>query len=268
MIFSKTRPVKIILLGAGGTGGYIAPHLYRLLYSLDRPVKFILCDGDTVEEKNLVRQNFTQADLGKNKARVTAERYSAAFGLEASYIPAYVENPERLEELIKPDYYRTGRYVTHPKNGVRYPEEVPELVILIGAVDNNRSRQMCHTVFQHTRELIYIDSGNGEATGQVVCGIRRGGKTIYQPVGGRHPELFEEEDKFPTQRSCAEASVSAPQTIAANLLAAAAVVTMVYNILVLGSSTVEEATFSTRTVSVRAVHRRTKRRKARHEGSC
>ena len=69
MKFSMTRPVKIVMLGAGGTGGHIAPHLYRLLYSLDRPVRFILCDGDVVEEKNLVRQNFTPADLGENKAR-------------------------------------------------------------------------------------------------------------------------------------------------------------------------------------------------------
>ena len=87
MKFSMTRPVKIVMLGAGGTGGHIAPHLYRLLYSLRRPVRFILCDGDVVEEKNLVRQNFTPADLGENKAKVLAERYSAVFGLETEYVP-------------------------------------------------------------------------------------------------------------------------------------------------------------------------------------
>ena len=81
MKFSKTRPVKIVQLGAGGTGGHIAPHLYRLLYSLNRPVRYIICDGDVVEEKNLVRQNFTPADLGENKAQVLAERYSTVFGM-------------------------------------------------------------------------------------------------------------------------------------------------------------------------------------------
>lgn len=85
MNFSKKRPVKIVMLGAGGTGAHIAPHLYRLLYALERPVKFIICDGDKVEPKNLVRQNFTEADLGENKARVIAERYSDVFGLETSY---------------------------------------------------------------------------------------------------------------------------------------------------------------------------------------
>lgn len=46
MIFSKIRPVKIVMIGAGGTGGHIAPHLYRLLYALERPVQFVICDGD------------------------------------------------------------------------------------------------------------------------------------------------------------------------------------------------------------------------------
>ena len=163
MIFSKERPVKIVMIGAGGTGGHIAPHLYRLLYALERPVKFIVCDGDIVEEKNLVRQNFTEADLGLNKARVVAERYSGVFGLETSYVPDFIESAEKLEELIKPDVRRVSVYSS---------KTVTELVILIGAVDNNRSRQLCHEVFMKAENLVYIDSGNGEYTGQVVCGIR------------------------------------------------------------------------------------------------
>ena len=59
MKFDTERPVKIVMLGAGGTGGHIAPHLYRLLYALDRPARFIICDGDIVERKHLVRQNFS-----------------------------------------------------------------------------------------------------------------------------------------------------------------------------------------------------------------
>ena len=75
MKFPMDRPVKIVMLGAGGTGGYIAPYLYRLLHMLDRPTRFVICDGDIVEPKNLDRQNFVSADLGENKARILAERY-------------------------------------------------------------------------------------------------------------------------------------------------------------------------------------------------
>ena len=105
MNFSKKRPVKIVMLGAGGTGAHIAPHLYRLLYALERPVKFIICDGDKVEPKNLVRQNFTEADLGENKARVIAERYSDVFGLETSYIPRFIE--DNWKNCLGPKYFAT-----------------------------------------------------------------------------------------------------------------------------------------------------------------
>lgn len=240
MIFSKERPVKIIMLGVGGTGGHIAPHLYRLLHSLERPVRFILCDGDTVEQKNLVRQNFIEADLGENKAKVLAERYSSVFGLETEYLPYFVESEEKLVSLITPERCRiTNNRLTD------------ELVILIGAVDNNKSRKLCHAVFQKSKELIYIDSGNGEFSGQVVCGIRRSNKSFYKPVSAVYPDILEDTDKFPTELSCAEASVSTPQSIAANLMAATVTVCMVYNILVLGRLDVRMATFSATTVSVR-----------------
>ena len=228
MKFALNKPVKIVMLGAGGTGGHIAPHLYRLLHALDRPVEVIIADGDIVEEKNLVRQNFISCDLGKNKAQVLAERYASAFGMEIQYIPDFIETEEKMAT----------------------PET---LTILIGAVDNNKSRQLCHKVFNKSDNLIYIDSGNGEFTGQVVCGVRRKGKTYYKPVGEVYPDILEDTDKFPTELSCAEASVSAPQSIVANIMAATAVVSYIYNILVFGNIEVKKVTFSTKSVNLKPV---------------
>jgi molybdopterin/thiamine biosynthesis adenylyltransferase len=236
MRFALDKPVKIIMLGAGGTGGHIAPHLYRLLYTLARPVIAVIADGDIVEQKNLVRQNFISADLGRNKAQVLAERYAQAFGMEARYIPDFIEDEDRLIELTKPELYS-------PK----------ELSILISAVDNNKSRRLCHQVFTKVPDLIYIDSGNGEYTGQVVCGIRRKGRTYYKPIGEAYPDVLLDTDKFPTELSCAEAAISAPQSIAANIMAAAAVVSYLYNILVLGSIETRSVTFSTKTVNLKPV---------------
>ncbi len=253
MKYPTDVPVKIVQLGAGGTGGHIAPQIYRLLYSLDRPARYIICDGDVVEEKNLLRQNFSPADRGENKARVLAERYSTVFGLEAEYVPSFIETLDRLLELIQPNAWELEE---------RSHQQTMEMVVLLGAVDNNKSRKLCHQAFYQSGNLVYIDSGNGEFSGQVVCGVRRNGRTVFRPVGGVWPELLKDTDKFPSELSCAEAAVSDPQSIAANITAATAVVNMVYNILALGENLVRQTEFSTRTVKMQTVLEKQRRKAA------
>lgn len=70
-----------------------------------------------MEQKNLVRQNFIPADLGENKARVLAERYSTVFGMETEYVPAFIESAERLKELIAPRV----TYFLSPFDAYSYP---------------------------------------------------------------------------------------------------------------------------------------------------
>ena len=43
--FPMDRPVKIVMLGAGGTGGYVAPYLFRLLHMLDKADGIFRCDN-------------------------------------------------------------------------------------------------------------------------------------------------------------------------------------------------------------------------------
>lgn len=126
MKYSSTAPVKIVVIGAGGTGGYVIPHLYRLGYASHRYVRIIVCDGDVVEEKNLIRQNFVQQDIGRNKAQVQAERYSAAFGIECEYKPDFIENDEELFKLTSPDFY------ARPNSGVG----IYKITVLIYTVDS------------------------------------------------------------------------------------------------------------------------------------
>ena len=188
MKFPTDRPVKVVMLGAGGTGGYVAPYVFRLLHMLDRPARFVVCDGDIVEPKNLDRQNFVPADLGENKARVLAERYSTVLGMETEYVPSFIEKLPDLMELIEPKEWELNPYST---------KRTKEMVLLLGCVDNNKTRQLCHQAFHQSEELIYIDSGNGKYTGQVVCGVRRNGRTIRKSIGGVHPEMLKDTDLFP-----------------------------------------------------------------------
>ena len=254
MKFPLDHPVKIVMLGAGGTGGYVAPHLFRLLSMLERPARFIICDGDVVEPKNLIRQNFVAADLGENKARVLSERYSTVLGMETEYVPNFVETLPDLMGLLKPDTWNTG--------GRFRSKYVKDMVILLGCVDNNRTRQLCHEAFRQSDDLIYIDSGNGSYTGQVVCGVRRNGHTMRKPIGSVHPEMMKITDKFPSELSCAEAAQADPQSIVANVTAATAVLTMIYNILTHGENIALQTDFSTRTIRMQTVLEKQPRRKA------
>lgn len=58
MKFPTDRPVKVVMLGAGGTGGYVAPYVFRLLHMLDRPARFVVCDGDIARAKEAGPANF------------------------------------------------------------------------------------------------------------------------------------------------------------------------------------------------------------------
>ncbi|WP_077534349.1 ThiF family adenylyltransferase [Massiliimalia massiliensis] len=242
MKFSKTAPVKIIVLGAGGTGGYTIPHLYRIACAASRNIRIIICDGDIVEEKNLIRQNFVNQDIGQNKAKVLAERYASAFGIACEYRPSFLENEYELKQMIQPDFVRRSW-----SNSLE-----SQKVILLGCVDNNRSRQICHKVFCQTDDLIYIDSGNGEFTGQVVCGVRQKGRTLYKPVCALYSHMLKEEDKLPSELSCAERAVSSPQTVTANLIAATAIISFLYDLLITGELQTRYVTFSSKLINMRA----------------
>lgn len=226
-------PQRIMIVGCGGTGAYVSGHLARLISVLsedpDRPyggIKLILVDGDKVEQKNLERQHFIRQDLGLNKAEALAARYSAAFGMEIEVVPSYLEDANAVATLD------------------------PQL--LIGCVDNNASRKIMNTWFVHERDYAYsgrfwIDSGNEENSGQVVCGFmppsggnpyRYGGdlrpnEELFSlpTVAEVYPALLEKDGKFNSQLSCAELAASAPQNMMTNITAAAIVLNFAQKIL-------------------------------------
>ena len=89
-----------------------------------------------------------------------------------------------------------------------------------------------------------------------------GAYAVYVGRVRRIEEVLQDTDKFPTELSCAEASVSAPQSIAANITAATAVVDMIYNILTVGETRVRQITFATGSVNMRAILQKTRRKAA------
>ena len=82
--------------------------------------------------------------------------------------------------------------------------------------------------------------------------MRHNGKTTYNTVGSLYPDILEEEDKFPSELSCAERTVSAPQSVTANLTAASALVGFLYNLLIVGEMNTRYVTFSSKQINMRA----------------
>jgi PRTRC genetic system ThiF family protein len=160
MVTSRITFVQIVLAGCGGIGAYVAQHvgrMMRVLYNDQRGVNFTLVDPDDVEEKNLGRQLFCEAELGQPKALALARRYGQAWGLNTM---AHVG--EYSEQLIHTD---------------------ADLIILIGCVDNAVARSALNDTLGHNPEQVaphalprvwWLDCGNLKDTGRVMLGSAYG----------------------------------------------------------------------------------------------
>lgn len=149
-------PVRILIVGAGGTGGYFVRDLARYVYSLqlrnpERSYQILLMDGDKVEEKNLIRQNFIHKDVGEYKAEVLARRYSGHFGVDI--VPV------------------TEMYNINDNSSLRDLAEIP---IVVNCGDNNNLRRsLCRDFSNGTfGSRFYLDAGNEKTSGQVVMGYK------------------------------------------------------------------------------------------------
>lgn len=229
MPFTHPKPPRIVLIGCGGTGSHLLPNILQFVHSKrlkdggDLP-EIILVDGDTVEEKNLVRQRFTSGDLGMNKAAALAQRYTGVFGIRIKTYEDFLVSSEDLELIA-------------PRDGTN---------IIIGAVDNHRARMI---IWQYYLEgegsfhpTFWIDSGNEGWHGQAILSARFYPRT--SPVGSTHwseagigtpikpvnlPCFFDEyPDEFlkvgstpvTPQNECARMVEVDPQTIQANMMSA------------------------------------------------
>lgn len=242
--FGTSREIRFLLVGVGGTGGYLFYYLTRLLASINdlesrknkNQYQLLIADGDLVEEKNLIRQNFVAQDIGKSKARVLASRYGSVYNMPIPYFFDYIEDMDTLKDLIK-----------NEKMGF-----TPRITVLLGCVDNNKTRQLFHQAFDEEDTLVYIDSGNDEWSGQVIMGVKGEEKIVLPPVGYYYPDILQDNDSlFPTE-SCEENAVSSPQNISTNITAATIMFNMINQLLHDGTE-MYGATFDARTSQTRSL---------------
>ena len=70
----KLKQRKLLIIGAGGIGSYLASFLERISEERQALYDITIYDDDKVEEKNLSYQNFNVEDIGKSKVRVLGNK--------------------------------------------------------------------------------------------------------------------------------------------------------------------------------------------------
>lgn len=119
------RRATIVLVGCGGTGGFLAEAICHLL--IGRPGRLYLVDPDRVEPHNVARQAFDRRDVGRFKADVLAERLARGFEREVS--SSVVPYGRELHAGVFGDSSR-------------------DLHLLVGCVDNAAARRAIATTLE------------------------------------------------------------------------------------------------------------------------
>lgn len=188
--------LRIIQIGAGGTGSFVAPAVARLVCELKEPgrsVEMTIIDPDVVEAGNIPRSNFCTAEVGAYKAQTLATRISLAWGLECFYVNELFDAERHMKQSSSD--YRT-------------------LTVLVGCVDNHLARREIHRALDELQgyrqsdapNIWWIDGGNGKYSGQVVIGSETKkckpeshfvGSSICRSLPAPtviHPELLTDQD--------------------------------------------------------------------------
>lgn len=229
----------IVQIGVGGTGGNVLLSMARLLrgFSLKNErinYSYLIADGTTVKEHNLENQQFRAKDIGRKKAEVLAERYYRLLDVPIYVFSEYVENVDTLAKLFK--IAQRGQWTV-------------DIPVLLGCVDNNRSRQVFHQYFERAEDLIYIDSGNTTVGGQVIMGVKAGGKEILPPAGKIYTEMLTDKDLFKSEESCDANASRYPQLQVTNEKAADGMVNLLHNLMLYRCTDVHRIEFNTRTIA-------------------
>lgn len=206
--------LHVVVIGLGGTGGYLFPNLARLVNQLNRDgrkdILLTAVDGDVIEEKNINRQNFFYPDMGKNKADLMTSRHGKLFGMQFGTVKKYIEDEDAFKEII----FQDGRFP-----------------IVVSCVDNHKTRQLIHRVYvEKPEQFIWVDAGNEQFSGQVVIGFNSKKKLAESDrhphmyhlpaVTEVFPEVLTKESQFNSEISCDDRAVENIQNIGANIMSA------------------------------------------------
>jgi len=184
------KPVRVLVVGAGGTGSAIVmglPYLDQAMRVWGRSsgLEVIMMDADTVSETNCVRQPFSVSDIGQNKATVLINRINLFWGTRWRAEPTYFDEQtfDRINDR--------------------------SIDLLIGCVDTRAARSVIARALTKTRNrtAYWLDLGNNAASGQFVLGQplnarNRRRAARLRTVSELYPEIIDAEGGEDPLPSC------------------------------------------------------------------
>lgn len=194
-----TDRLRVLVVGAGGTGGEVIDGLAQMavaLNALGHPGLAIqLCDGDTVSESNVGRQRFGFGDIGAYKVDVLAQRYALEYGVSMQVCPEFMK-PESLPRSHNCD-------------------------LILTCVDRARFRaELAKFACSSYGNPMWLDFGNGRTDGQVFLSHlgKDGGDLRLPNIADLYPDLASmDDDDTP---SCGLAEALAQQALGINKMVA------------------------------------------------
>lgn len=253
LLVRNAETVYISMIGCGGNGSWLAPSVVRIarvfMNKFRKTVRITFIDPDIVEAKNVLRQNFCDAEIGKFKADALAFRYGLAWGTSITAITEPFNHEMRLSEGYS-----------------------NQLVLYIGCVDNAAARieiakKVTDSPSYTKMNTWWLDLGNTKAYGQVLLGnagvdgdpFSIPGYCTATPLPSvQHPDLLipeEEENADPfAGLSCADLALVDAQGMAINYRVAAEATDYLNRFLLTGDLTKFATYFDLASGTARSLH--------------
>ena len=218
---NDNSPKRVVLVGAGGIGTWLAEGVARMLEWKFPGSAVIIVDGDNYEQKNLERQNFKQ--MG-NKASVKALELTQSF-TKTLFIP--------VPKWVVDDNFNGVTDEDSPK--IKASELITNGDIVLAVVDNFAARKILFDAASKLDDVDVFTGGNDdELFGSVYHYQRRNGRDITEHPVHFHPEYDSPPDKNPGEMSCQERAEvdGGTQLLATNMAVAAFILGRIHKTIV------------------------------------
>lgn len=219
------RPLKVIVVGAGGTGSALLNKLFQMQTTLlNLGVKgfdVTVYDDDVVTPSNVGRQSFWGFDIGKRKAEVLVSRYKQFGNVNWKAVPSKFT-----------------------------ADDVDSNCVIFGCVDNAAGRKEIHKGMTGHQNIIWIDAGNDHKSANVILGMKANlsaNESVYLPTVY---DLFKSQLDAPVEDalpSCSTAESIARQDWGVNDFAAAHAAQLLWQLIRHGEVAYQGCTVDLRT---------------------